>query len=56
MMKFQQTMMKNQQGNGMGMMRTPPPEVQKAIQLQMIGHTKGQFKNDEEIYAEFESI
>jgi|JI7StandDraft_1071085.scaffolds.fasta_scaffold375412_1 hypothetical protein len=29
----------------------PPPEQQKAIQLQMLGHMKMQFKNDAEIFT-----
>lgn len=43
MTKMQQHMMKNPQAASM---LKPPPEQQKAIQLQMIGHMKTQFKND----------
>lgn len=44
MMKMNEHMMKNPQAASA---LRPPPQQQKAIQLQMLGHMKLQFKNDE---------
>ena len=52
MMKMQEHMMKN--GNAMQMNPfKPPPEQQKAMMLQMLGHLKQQFRGDAELYGEF---
>lgn len=43
MIKMQQHMMKNGPPK-------PPPEQQRMIQLQMLGHLKQQFKNDQVLF------
>lgn len=53
MLKMQEHMVKNPPQ--MNMMR-PPPEQQKAMQLQMLAHMKMSFKADPELYADFEKI
>lgn len=34
----------------------PPPEQQRMIQLQMLGHMKMQFRGDPEVFKEFQDI
>lgn len=51
MMKMQQHMMKNPPEH-----MKPSPEQQKMIQLQMLGHLKQQFRDNVELFSEFQQI
>ena len=52
MFKMQEYMMKK----GPPAHMKPPPEQHKAIQLQMLGHLKQQFKQNKELHDEFEAL
>jgi hypothetical protein len=53
MMKMSEHMNKNPE---LASSIKPPPEQQRAIQLQMLSHMKMQFQGDVEIFKEFEDI
>lgn len=54
MMKMQKHMAMNPQNAMQGF--KPPPEQQKIILMQMLGHMKGQFRNDAEMFNSFSEI